>query len=75
MSELNLNRARIGLLRAIGAGKVGLTASGRLMQQISRSQKKPVKGAVHELQEHGLVHEQLHDGRPVLTDAGKAAAA
>jgi hypothetical protein len=75
VTELNLNRARLGLLRAIRDGKVGLTASGRLMQQINRSQKKPVAGAVRELQEHGLVEGQLHGGLARLTGAGKVAAA
>jgi hypothetical protein len=69
VTELNLNRARLGLLRAIRAGHVYRNDEGMVFRKVDRT-KFRIDAKVRELQEHGLVDEQLQ-----LTDAGAAAAA
>lgn len=69
MIELNLNRARIDLLRACDAGHVYRNDEGMVFRKVGRA-KFRIDAKVRELQEHGLVNEELR-----LTDAGKAAAA
>lgn len=69
MSELNLNRARLSLLRAIDAGQVSRNDNGIVFRKIGQA-KYRIDAKVRELQAAGLVDEQLR-----LTDAGKAAAA
>lgn len=75
MSDLNLNRERLGLLGAIRDGKVSLSAGGVLLRQVRAGQKQRVERKVRELQEHGLVGEELVGGQPRLTDAGRTAVA
>lgn len=72
MSELNLNRERMSLLRAIGDGNVFRNDKGLLMRRFVPAGNKFRVGEpkVRELQAAGLVDEQLR-----LTDAGKVAAA
>lgn len=67
MSDLNLNRARIGLLTAIRNGRVYRSDTGLVFQRVGRS-KIRIDARVRELQEHGLVDEDLQ-----LTDAGRTA--
>lgn len=66
--DLNLNRERIGLLRAINEGKVAFSAGGVLLRRVRAGQNQRVERKVRELQEHGLVDDQLQ-----LTDAGRNA--
>jgi hypothetical protein len=71
--SLNLNRERRTLLDAIGHGRVYTSLGGSLMHRMNGRQNKRCERLVRELQEHGLVAEQLVDGKPQLTDAGRTA--
>lgn len=69
MSGLNLNRDRVGLLQAISAGQVFRNPSGQVFRQEGERAKYRVDAKVRELQQAGLVDDELR-----LTDDGVAAA-